>query len=69
MMARKLLARVLVVLVGVGILSVALSRNVFAHCYTLDSPVVRTARMALVYWSTEFISQFCPNNRLQSHVL
>jgi hypothetical protein len=32
---------------GIGLLCTALSKNVFAHCDTLDGPVVQTARIAL----------------------
>ena len=32
---------------GIGLLCTALSKNAFAHCDTLDGPVVQTARIAL----------------------
>lgn len=41
------LARITVALLGIGLLFAALSRNAFAHCDTLDGPVVQTARIAL----------------------
>jgi hypothetical protein len=47
MATRKKLARLIVILFGIGLFSVFLSENVFAHCDTLDGPVVKTARVAL----------------------
>jgi hypothetical protein len=41
------LARITVALLGIGLLFAALSRDAFAHCDTLDGPVVQTARIAL----------------------
>ena len=40
-------ARIMVAFLGIGLLCTALSKNVFAHCDTLDGPVVQTARIAL----------------------
>jgi hypothetical protein len=37
----------IVAFLGIGLLLAALSKNVFAHCDTLDGPVVQTARIAL----------------------
>ncbi|MBI3773290.1 MAG: hypothetical protein HY272_11395 [Gammaproteobacteria bacterium] len=37
----------MVVYFGIGLLFTALSKNAFAHCDTLDGPVVQTARIAL----------------------
>ena len=39
--------RIMVVLWGIGLLCITLSTNAFAHCDTLDGPVVQTARIAL----------------------
>lgn len=36
-----------VAVLGIGLLCVAGNRNAFAHCDTLDGPVVQTARIAL----------------------
>ena len=47
MATRNYLARIMVVFWGIGLLCTALSKNVFAHCDTLDGPVVQTARIAL----------------------
>lgn len=47
MATRNYLARIMVVFFGIGLLCIALSKNAFAHCDTLDGPVVQTARIAL----------------------
>ncbi len=47
MATRDYLARILVVVIGAGLLSSALTKNAFAHCDTLDGPVVQTARSAI----------------------
>jgi hypothetical protein len=47
MATRNYLARIMVAFVGIGLLSATLSKNAFAHCDTLDGPVVQTARVAL----------------------
>lgn len=47
MAARNSLARIMVAFFGIGLLCTALSNNAFAHCDTLDGPVVQTARIAL----------------------
>ncbi len=47
MATRNYLARIMVAFLGIGLLCTALSKNVFAHCDTLDGPVVQTARIAL----------------------
>jgi hypothetical protein len=47
MAIKNYLARITVALLGIGLLFAALSRNAFAHCDTLDGPVVQTARIAL----------------------
>ena len=44
---RNYLTRVMVAFLGFGLLCIALSNNAFAHCDTLDGPVVKTARIAL----------------------
>jgi hypothetical protein len=36
----------MVTFLGLGLLWTVLSKNTFAHCDTLDGPVVQTARMA-----------------------
>ena len=41
------LCRIAVTFFGIGLLCVAGNKNVFAHCDTLDGPVVQTARTAL----------------------
>jgi len=46
MAIRNYLARIIVVF-GIGLLCVVLNKNAFAHCDTLDGPVVKTARIAL----------------------
>lgn len=45
-MAGNYLARIIVVFIGI-VLFIALNKNAFAHCDTLDGPVVKTARIAL----------------------
>ncbi len=47
MATRNYLAGVMVVFIGVGLFCSVLSNNAFAHCDTLDGPVVKTARIAL----------------------
>jgi hypothetical protein len=47
MPTRNYLARVIVTFLGIGLLCTTLSKNTFAHCDTLDGPVVQTARIAL----------------------
>ena len=47
MAIKKVLARIMVAFIGIGLLCTALSKNAFAHCDTLDGPVVQTARIAL----------------------
>ncbi len=47
MMKMNYLFRMVVVFLGIGLLCVVGSKNVFAHCDTLDGPVVQTARIAL----------------------
>jgi hypothetical protein len=47
MAASNYLARIMVAFLGIGLLCTALSKNAFAHCDTLDGPVVQTARIAL----------------------
>ncbi len=47
MATRHYLARIMVAFFGIGLLCTALSKNAFAHCDTLDGPVVQTARIAL----------------------
>jgi len=39
--------RIMVAFIGIGLFCIAMSKNAFAHCDTLDGPVVQTARMAL----------------------
>jgi hypothetical protein len=46
-MEMNYLFRLAVVFLGIGLLCVAGSKNAFAHCDTLDGPVVQTARIAL----------------------
>lgn len=46
MAARNYSARIMVFLLGIGLVCTALSKNVLAHCDTLDGPVVQTARRA-----------------------
>ena len=47
MAIRNYLARIMMVFLGIGLLCTALSNNAFAHCDTLDGPVVQTAKIAL----------------------
>ena len=47
MAIRNYLARIMVAFIGIGLFCTVLSKNVFAHCDTLDGPVVQTARIAL----------------------
>jgi len=37
----------MVTLLGIGLLCIAINNNAFAHCDTLDGPVVKTARTAI----------------------
>jgi len=47
MATRNYLAFIMVTFLGIGLLCTALDKNAFAHCDTLDGPVVQTARIAL----------------------
>jgi len=47
MATRNYLARIMLVFFGIGLFCTALSKNAYAHCDTLDGPVVQTARIAL----------------------
>ena len=47
MAIRNYLARVMVAFIGIGLFCTVLSKDVFAHCDTLDGPVVQTAIIAL----------------------
>ena len=47
MATRNYSARIMVAFIGIGLLCTAVSKNAFAHCDTLDGPVVQTARIAL----------------------
>ncbi len=47
MATRNYLARIMVAFFGVVLLCTALSKSAFAHCDTLDGPVVQAARGAL----------------------
>jgi hypothetical protein len=47
MAARNYLACIIVAFFGIGLLCTAFGQNAFAHCDTLDGPVVQTARIAL----------------------
>ena len=47
MATRNYLALIMVAFLGIGLLCTALSKNAFAHCDTLDGPVVKAARIAL----------------------
>jgi len=47
MTTRNYLDCIIVTFFGIGLLCTALSKNTFAHCDTIDGPVVQTARMAL----------------------
>ena len=44
---RNYLARLMVAFIGIVLFCTVLSKDVFAHCDTLDGPVVQTARIAL----------------------
>ena len=46
-MKKNCLFRIALALLGIGLLCIAGNKNAFAHCDTLDGPVVQTARMAL----------------------
>jgi hypothetical protein len=47
MATRNYLARIMVAFFGIVLLCTALNKNAFAHCDTLDGPVVQTARIAI----------------------
>ena len=47
MATRNSLARIMVAFLGIGLLCVVSSKYAFAHCDTLDGPVVQGARIAL----------------------
>ena len=48
MATRNYLARIMVAfIIGIGLLCIGSSKNAFAHCDTLDGPVVQAARLAL----------------------
>ena len=47
MATRNYLVRIMVAFLGIGLLCITLSTNAFAHCDTLDGPVVQMARTAL----------------------
>ncbi len=47
MTTRNYCGGVMVAFLGIGLLCTVLSNNTFAHCDTLDGPVVKTARIAL----------------------
>jgi hypothetical protein len=47
MATRNCCAYIMVTFLGIGLLCSAFGKNAFAHCDTLDGPVVQTARMAL----------------------
>ena len=46
-MKMNYLCRIAVPFLGIALLLVAVNKNAFAHCDTLDGPVVQTAKMAL----------------------
>lgn len=46
-MKMNYLCHIAVILIAIGLLLVAGNKNAFAHCDTLDGPVVQTARTAL----------------------
>ena len=46
-MKRNYSFRIAVTFLGIGLLCLAGNKNAFAHCDTLDGPVVQTARIAL----------------------
>ncbi|MBA3002969.1 MAG: hypothetical protein FP813_03845 [Desulfurivibrio sp.] len=47
MATRNFLTSTLVAFLGIGLVFASVSKNAFAHCDTLDGPVVQTARIAL----------------------
>jgi len=47
MATRNYSFRIVLAIIGIGLFCTTLSINVFAHCDTLDGPVVQTARIAL----------------------
>ena len=47
MALRNCLTRIMVIFSVIGLLFTVMSENAFAHCDTLDGPVVQTARIAL----------------------
>jgi len=47
MATRNYLLHIMVACFGIGLFCTALSKNAFAHCDTLDGPLVQTARIAL----------------------
>ncbi len=47
MSIKNCLAHILVSYIGIGLIIAALSDKIYAHCDTLDGPVVQTARIAL----------------------
>jgi len=47
MKTRNYFTRIMVTFFGIGLLCIGLCKNTFAHCDTLDGPVVQTARKAL----------------------
>lgn len=47
MAIRNYLTRIMVIFSVIGLLFTVMSENAFAHCDTLDGPVVQTARIAL----------------------
>jgi hypothetical protein len=44
---RNYLTRIMVTIIGISLLSTGVCKKAFAHCDTLDGPVVQTARKAL----------------------
>ena len=47
MSIKNCLTHILISCIGIGLIFVALGDEVYAHCDTLDGPVVQTARIAL----------------------
>lgn len=47
MKTRNYFTRTMVIFFAIGLLCIGLCKNTFAHCDTLDGPVVQTARKAL----------------------
>jgi hypothetical protein len=47
MATRNYFACIMLTFLGIGLLCTAFGKNAFAHCDTLDGPVVQTARIAL----------------------